>query len=138
MVGINLRKIRWVLISVRIPLGALPTERKISNNNNNKNNNNNDDENNNDSISNGEVPFEYLKIFVHCSTLYFLCMVLLFTFRALFYSLLFWYSVLFINYLALYMVPWVKFLAKMNSFILSNLYIFLIFWSTKEYQEILT
>ena len=81
MVGINLRKIRWALISVRIPLGALPTERKISNNNNNKNNNNNDDENNNDSISNGEVPFEYLKIFVH--------FVLLFTFCAWFYSLLF-------------------------------------------------
>ena len=37
MAGINLIKIRQVLISARLPLGTLPIKGKISNNNNKKN-----------------------------------------------------------------------------------------------------
>ena len=53
MVEIKLRKIRQALILVRVTLGILLTERKISSNNdkkkNNNNNDDNDDESNNDS-----------------------------------------------------------------------------------------
>ena len=52
MIGKSVIKIRQALVSVRVPLDALPTKRKIirycnSNNNNNNNNNNKYNSNNN-------------------------------------------------------------------------------------------
>ena len=56
MIGKSVIKIRQALVSVRVPLDALPTKRKIirycnSNNNNNNNNNKYNSNNNNNNNS---------------------------------------------------------------------------------------
>ena len=56
MIGKSVIKIRQALVSVRVPLDALPTKRKIirycnSNNNNNNNNNKYNSNNNNNNTS---------------------------------------------------------------------------------------